>query len=207
MASPNPSVFLLLVSQCNCDMVPPVMMPLWLTPGGSHSDQLMTWNTIPTPMAASNAMPLQNGTIESPQLCNASVPPSPPYLPLIHSMNESSTSPTNPFHHPIVNASECSSTTCNADTIGLQVSCNDTTPHHNCSMPHSSEYILKHHYHAATRPYDPGNSTKLIEEIQISQCMFALWQSAPPGIYLLVSDALHDEMVWLGMWRTHSWNG
>ena len=62
-------------------------------------------------------------------------------------------------------------------------------------MPHPSEYILKHHYHAATRPYDPGNSTKLIEEIQISQCMFALWQSAPPGIYLLVSDALHDEMV------------
>ena len=118
MVSPFVLVFLLLPSLSKCDMVPPVKMPLRLTTGGDHSDPIATWNAVltTTTMAALTAMPLQNFS----QQCSATVPPSNPYLHLIHAKNE----PSNPpaiHHHSVTSASECQFGTCNALCAGLPV--------------------------------------------------------------------------------------
>ena len=142
MVSPSVLVSLLLPSLSNCDMVPPVKMPLRLTTGGDHSDPIATWNDVltTTTMAALNAMPLQNFS----QQCSATLPPSNPNLPLIHSKNE----PSNPpaiHHHSVTTASECQLGTCNALCAGVPVR-QDSTPHFNRALqPSSHSSPLRHH--------------------------------------------------------------
>ena len=119
--------------------------------------------------------------------------PSNPYLHLIHAKNE----PSNPpaiHHHSVTSASECQFGTCNALCAGLPVK-QDSTPHFNPPKTPPIMPLLERRNTTAKHPPDPGKLTELIVKSKIFKCMFAFWSISPPGIFLLVSDALNDGMV------------